>query len=193
MCGTKLEIRELENEGMIPFCPKCEAFRFPQYNVAVSMITVNEATDEILLIQQYGRPSYVLVAGYVTKGESMEDAVRREIREETGMTVDHMKFNRSQYFEKSDTLMCNFTAFVKDDSEMHANYEIDSYKWFSREKAAKNIRPGSLAEHFLVSYLGEPDTGARVFEEPGKWEPAPANDGAAVKAAAGKDAPGEVK
>ena len=71
MCGTKLEIRELENEGMIPFCPKCEAYRFPQYNVAVSMITVNEATDEILLIQQYGRPSYVLVAGYVSKGEAL--------------------------------------------------------------------------------------------------------------------------
>jgi hypothetical protein len=76
---------------------------------------------------------------------------------------------------------------------MHANYEIDSYKWFSREEAAKNIRPGSLAEHFLVSYLGEPEIGARVFEEPGKWEPAPANDAATVKESAGKDAPGEVK
>ena len=183
MCGTKLEIRELENEGMIPYCPKCEAFRFPQYNVAVSMITVNEATDEILLIQQYGRPSYVLVAGYVSKGEALEDAVRREVREETGMTVDHMKFNRSQYFEKSDTLMCNFTAYVKSADEMHANYEIDSYKWFSCEEAAKNIRPGSLAEHFLVSYLGEPDVGARVFEEPGKWEPAAMSDAPTVKEA----------
>ena len=103
--------------------------------------------------------------------ERVEDAVRREILEETGMTVDHMKFNRSQYFERSDTLMCNFTAYVKSAEDMHANYEIDSYKWFSREEAAKNIRPGSLAEHFLVSYLGEPDVGARVFEEPGKWEP----------------------
>jgi hypothetical protein len=89
--------------------------------------------------------------------------------------------------------MCNFTAFVKDSSELHANYEIDSYKWFSREEAAKNIRPGSLAEHLLVSYLGEPDVGARVFEEPGKWEPASANDAAKAKEAAGKDAPSEVK
>jgi 8-oxo-dGTP pyrophosphatase MutT (NUDIX family) len=97
MCGTKLEIRELENEGMIPFCPKCEAFRFPQYNVAVSMITVNEATDKILLIQQYGRPSYVLVAGYVTKGESMEDAVRREIREETALAVTPDMTFREEY------------------------------------------------------------------------------------------------
>lgn len=155
MCGTRLEIRELENEGMIPYCPQCGQFRFPQYNVAVIMIVVNEAKDEILLIKQYGRPSYILVAGYVSKGESLEDAVRREIREETGMTVDHMKFNRSRYFGKSDALMCNFTVFVKDDSEMHTNREIDSYHWFSREEASRNIRPESLAKDFLDAYLEE--------------------------------------
>ena len=119
------------------------------------MIVVNEEKDEILLIQQYGRQSYILVAGYVTRGEALEDAVRREIREETGMTVSHMKFNRTQFFEKSDTLMCNFTAFVKDASEFSPNYEIDSCAWFTREEARANIRPNSLAEWFLVSYLDE--------------------------------------
>ena len=154
-CGTKLVPRELENEGIVPYCPKCEQYRFPQYNVAVSMIVVNEEKDEILLIQQYGRPSYILVAGYVGRGESLEDAVAREVREETGMTVSHMKFNRTQFFEKSDTLMCNFTAFVKDSSELDTNSEIDSYAWFTREEARANIRPDSLAEWFLVSYLEE--------------------------------------
>ena len=71
------------------------------------------------------------------------------------MTVSHMKFNRTQFFEKSDTLMCNFTAFVRDASEMDPNYEVDSYAWFTREEARANIRPDSLAEHFLVTYLGE--------------------------------------
>ncbi len=154
-CGTKLVPKELEHEGIIPYCPSCGQYRFPQYNMAVIMIVVNEEKDEILLIQQYGRPQYILVAGYVTRGESLEDAVRREIREETGMTVSHMQYNRSQFFEKSDTLMCNFTVFVKDASEMDPNYEIDSYKWFSREGARENIRSGSLAEKFLVTYLEE--------------------------------------
>ena len=154
-CGTKLVPRELENEGIVSYCPKCEQYRFPQYNVAVSMIVVNEEKDEILLIQQYGRPSYILVAGYVGRGESLEDAVAREVREETGMTVSHMKFNRTQFFENSDTLMCNFTAFVKDSSELDTNYEIDSYSWFTRDEARANIRPNSLAEYFLVSYLDE--------------------------------------
>ena len=154
-CGTKLVPRELENEGIVPYCPKCEQYRFPQYNVAVSMIVVNEEKDEILLIQQYGRPSYILVAGYVSRGESLEDAVAREVREETGMTVSRIKFNRTQFFEKSDTLMCNFTAFVKDSSELDPNYEIDSCAWFTRDEARANIRPNSLAEWFLVSYLEE--------------------------------------
>lgn len=154
-CGTKLVPKELENEGIVPYCPSCGQYRFPQFNVAVSMIVINEEKDEILLIQQYGRPTYILVAGYVMKGEGLEDTVRREVREETGMTVSHIRFNRTQYFEKSDVLMCNFTAFVKDASEFNTNYEIDSSKWFSREEARKNIRPNSLAEFFLVSYLDE--------------------------------------
>ena len=154
-CGTKLVPKELENEGIVPYCPSCGQYRFPQYNVAVSMIVVNEEKDEILLIQQYGRPSYILVAGYVGRGESLEDAVVREVREETGMTVSHMKFNRTQFFEKSDTLMCNFTAFVKDSSELQTNYEVDKYAWFTRDGARANIRPNSLAEFFLVSYLDE--------------------------------------
>lgn len=155
MCGTKLVPKENGAEGVVPFCPNCGQFRFPQYNVAVSMVVVDEATDRILLIQQYGRPFYILVAGYVSKGESLEHAVAREVKEETGMTVARMRFNRTQYYEGSDTLMCNFTAFVKDASELNVNYEIDSCSWFTREEAARNVRPNSLAEFFLVSYLDD--------------------------------------
>ena len=73
-CGTKLQIRELEGEGMIPFCEKCGEYRFPVFNTAVSMIVTNTDRDKILLIKQYGRDRYILVAGYVNKGEDAEDA-----------------------------------------------------------------------------------------------------------------------
>ena len=78
-CGTKLTKKELENEGTVPFCPKCEAFRFPMYNVAVSMIVINKQTNKILLIKQYGKDYYVLVAGYVNRTEQLEHAVARGI------------------------------------------------------------------------------------------------------------------
>ena len=71
-CGTKLIEKELENEGIVPFCPSCGQFRFPLYNVAVSMIVIDESNDKILLIKQYGKPSFILVAGYVNKGEQLE-------------------------------------------------------------------------------------------------------------------------
>ena len=154
-CGAELIEQKLEGEGIVPYCPQCQQFRFPMYNVAVSMIVINEQTGEILLIKQYGRPSFILVAGYVNRGEQVEHAVCREIKEETGMTVSHIKFNRTCFFEPSNTLMCNFTAYVKDSSELSPNSEIDSYQWFSPEDARLNIRPNSLASQFLNAYLDE--------------------------------------
>ena len=154
-CGAPLIEKELEGEGIVPYCTQCQEFRFPMYNVAVSMIVINEQTGEILLIKQYGRPFFILVAGYVNRGEALEHAVGREIKEETGMTVSLIRFNRTSFFEPSNTLMCNFTAFVKDASELSPNREIDAYQWFTPEAAQQNIRPNSLAERFLNAYLEE--------------------------------------
>ena len=154
-CGTALIEKELENEGMVPFCPKCNQYRFPLYNVAVSMIVISRRTDKILFIKQYGRPFFILVAGYVNRTESLEHAAAREIKEETGMTVSSLRFNRTKFFEPSNTLMCNFTAFVDDESEMNTNEEIDSYQWFTKDEAKENIKKNSLAEYFLNAYLNE--------------------------------------
>ena len=49
--------------------------------------------------------------------------------------------------------MCNFTVFVADDSQFSPNSEIDSYEWFAPDEARQNIRPDSLAAHFLDDYL----------------------------------------
>ena len=97
-CGAELVERYLENEGIIPYCNHCREYRFSKYNVAVSIITVDDEDKRILLIKQYGRDSYILVAGYVTKGESPEDTVARELKEETGLTAGIIKYNRSKYF-----------------------------------------------------------------------------------------------
>ncbi len=154
-CGTELIEKELENEGIIPYCPSCGEFRFPQYNVAVSMITIDRETGKILLIQQYGRPSYILVAGYVNRGETEEHAAAREVMEETGLHVTEIHFNRTRFFEPSNTLMCNFTVYVDNAKDLRPNSEVDAYHWFAPEEARKNIRPDSLAEEFLCRYLDQ--------------------------------------
>ena len=155
-CGAPLQMRALEGEGEVPYCTQCGKYRFPMYNVAVSMIVRDSKTGDILLIKQYGRDFYILVAGYVNRGEPLEHAVAREIKEETGMIAARVKFNRTKFFEPSNTLMCNFTAFVDDAAAIAPNGEIDSFAWFSPEAARANIKPGSLAAEFLDAYLDEP-------------------------------------
>ena len=148
-CGTRLILRHHETEGDIPYCESCAAFRYPVFNTAVSMIVMNEAMDRIILIKQYGKPTYVLVAGYVNKGE---DAAAREVLEELGMSVSSVHFNRSHYYPRTNTLMLNFTVTVRE-QDAHPNWEIDSWRWFGIEEARANIRPDSLAEIFLKGYL----------------------------------------
>ena len=156
-CGTKLIMKALEGEGIVPYCEHCGDYRFPFFNTAVSMIVMNRTKDKILLIKQYGRDHYILVAGYINKGENAETAVCREVMEELGLKVEYLRFNRTEYYAPSNTLMENFTVIV-DSEAAEPNREIDSWAWFSIEEARKNIFAGSLAQRFLYGYLDEPET-----------------------------------
>ena len=75
---------------MVPYCPNCQEFRFPMFNSAVSALVLNPKKDKILLIQQYGHKDNIIIAGYVTKGENAKQALFREIKEETGLTISSM-------------------------------------------------------------------------------------------------------
>lgn len=115
-CGTKLILKPLKKEGMIPFCTGCGIFRFPVYSTAVSMIVLNPDESKILLIQQYGKGNNVLVAGYINKGESAEHAAARGVMEEIGLSVHDLCFTKSEYFPNSNTLMINFACVAESES-----------------------------------------------------------------------------
>ena len=151
-CGAELEIREHPHEGLIPYCPQCGEYRYPMLNTAVSMLVMNRTEDRMILIRQYGKPTFVLVAGYVNRGEDAEDAAVRELREELGLEAETVRFNRSHYYPRTNTLMLNFTVTVNEE-EAHPNWEIDGWNWFSLEEAREQIRQGSLAQAFLNGYL----------------------------------------
>ncbi|MCQ8265850.1 NUDIX domain-containing protein [Streptococcus suis] len=152
-CGTKLMRKELENEGMVPYCQHCQVYRFPQYNVAVSAIIYDELEKRILLIQQYGNANNILVAGYVGRGESLEEALVREIKEETNLDVVEFQFNASHFYEKNNVLMVNFACRIKDATALSSNHEIDQANWFFPTQAKEVIYPNSLAQEFLNAWL----------------------------------------
>ena len=158
-CGNELVMRQNGLEGEAPYCERCGAFRFPRYNVAVIVIVMNPAKDKVILIQQYGRTENILVAGYVNKGESLEEGLTREIKEELGLNVTVCRYMRSKYFEKSNTLMCNYIAVVDDENLDGINYEIDRLAWFTFDEARACVKPGSLAKEFLLQALKEVEDG----------------------------------
>jgi len=150
-CGHVLVEKYLENEGMIPYCEHCQEFRFPMFNVGVSMIVKNHK-DEVLLIKQYGKDRYVLVAGYVNICENAEHAAIREVKEEIGLDVVDIYFNKSEYYQPTNTLMFNFECLVESDDLSQINEEVDEAKWFDQEEILDFMKC-SLAKKFLSHWL----------------------------------------
>lgn len=155
VCGAALAMRPHEGEGgEVPWCPTCGEWRFERFNTAVSMVTRDKATGKLLLVRQYGKKDWILLAGYLKKGETAEEAVRRETREETALSVVSMRFNRSRYFPPSETLLVNFAT--ETEGAVAPNGEIDDFVWVPPDKAVEIVKPASFARHFLLTALGLP-------------------------------------
>ncbi len=152
-CGEKLVFKFLKGEGNIPYCNNCHTFRFPAFSSAVSMIVVNKEETKVLLIEQYHSTRNILVAGYVNIGESLENAVKREIKEEVGLDVISLRFNKSEFHSRSNTLMNNFIAVVNDENIKIKEDEVDKAFFVDKNDAIKKIAPNSLAKRFLENYL----------------------------------------
>ena len=154
VCGTLLHLREHPIDGPVLYCGTCDDYRFPIFSTAISAVVLDATGERMLLIRQYGEDDPVLVAGYVDKGETAENAVRREIREELGMTVRELRYARSHYYEPSETLMLNYIVKVAE-SEANPNSEVDSWAWVPAAEAGKLVLPGGLAERLLGDFYAE--------------------------------------
>ncbi|EMB65918.1 hypothetical protein SMU26_05573 [Streptococcus mutans 3SN1] len=117
------------------------------------MIVYDEQMQKILLIQQYHMRQYILVAGYVNKGEKLEEAVKREVLEETCLTVEIIAFNASSFYEKNQVLMVNFVCRAKKASDLKLNHEVEAANWFHPDQAKEAILSPSLAKNFLLNWL----------------------------------------
>lgn len=117
------------------------------------MIVYDEQMQKILLIQQCRMRQYILVAGYVNKGEKLKEAVKREVLEETGLTVETIAFNASSFYEKNQVLMVNFVCRTKKASDLKLNHEVEAANWFHPDQAKEAILSPSLAKNFLLNWL----------------------------------------
>ena len=153
-CGNELIKKEIGDEGLVPFCEKCSIPLWDMFETCIITAVVNEYDEVALLKQSYvTTANYVCVAGHMKIGESAEETVIREVKEELGLDVENLTFIRTYPYEKKEMLMLGFKAVVKKADFIYSQ-EVDSAKWFAFEEALENIREGSIAWQLVKEVIG---------------------------------------
>ncbi len=152
-CGQKLILKEIGDEGMIPFCQDCNIPLWDMFTTSIIAAVVNEYNEVALLRQNYvSATKYVCVAGIMKIGESAEETVVREVAEEIGQRVDELEFIRSYPYEKKEMLMLGYKAKVKK-KDFVLSGEVDSVEWVKFENALSLLREGSIAWQLVKTVI----------------------------------------
>jgi NAD+ diphosphatase len=136
-CGTPTRA---ERAGHARHCPACGYHSFPRLDPAI--IVLAQSGEQALLGRQPSWPvgRYSTIAGFVEPGESLEDAVRRELYEETGVVAGEIIYHSSQPWPFPSSLMVGFMAEAVVTTPVLHDGELEDARWFTREE----IRSGSV-------------------------------------------------
>jgi NAD+ diphosphatase len=160
-CGTPTEQRDGGHER---HCPACEAHHFPRTDPVV-IVVVTDTEDRLLLGRQARWPDgrFSLLAGYVEPGETLEEAVRREVLEESGVVLGEVSYLASQPWPFPSSLMLGFGALATAGAEPEpGDGELAEVRWFEREEVERAARgeselalspPYSIARRLIDSWL----------------------------------------
>ncbi|WP_049620799.1 NAD(+) diphosphatase [Frateuria defendens] len=122
----------------------CGRLHFPRTDAAIIVIVEHEGA--CLLGRQAGWPPgrYSTLAGFVEPGESLEDAVRREVAEESGVRVEAVHYHSSQPWPLPASLMVGFTATAHSRDIQLRDSELEDARWFTPQQIAAGLADGSL-------------------------------------------------
>lgn len=142
-CGTKL----VEHATMTAReCPSCKNLIFPRIEPCVITV-VSREDGKILLARHVQRNQniYACIAGFMEAGETAEQAVAREVMEETGLKVKNIRYYGSQSWPFPSQLMLGFTAEYESGDIQLQQEELSDARWFDRDDCPASPPPGSIA------------------------------------------------
>jgi NAD+ diphosphatase len=151
-CGAPTEPRDGGHERV---CPACDAHHFPRTDPVV-IVRVSDGADGLLLGRQERWPEgrFSLLAGYVEPGETLEEAVRREVLEESGVALGSVTYVASQPWPFPSSLMLGFSALAERGEPSPADDELAEVRWFDREeveRAAQGEGPLLLSPSYSIA------------------------------------------
>lgn len=161
-CGGTLEARKAGHELR---CTSCGRAQFPRTDPAVIMAVVHD-DGSILLGRQPSWPPgrWSTLAGFCEPGETLEDAVRREVDEEVGVPVGEVTYFGNQPWPLPASLMVGFVARALSKEVVVDDDEIEDARWFTREELRAGIDRGevripgsvSISSSLLADWYGGP-------------------------------------
>jgi len=142
-------------------CPSCGHVAYPR--ISPAMMVLIKRGDSVLLARHAHSPTgfFTALAGFLEAGESIEDAVHREVLEEVGLTVRNVTYFGSQPWPFPHSLMIAFTAEYAGGSITLGDAEIAEAHWFGPEDPFPRIPPLglSIAGHLIRAHLAPRQVG----------------------------------
>ncbi len=148
-CGRCGHATEIEEAGHRRRCPHCGLRHFPRTDPAITMLV--QTGERCLLSRRQGAPAnrWSALAGFVEPGETPEEAVVREAREETGIEIAGVEYVTAQPWPFPSALMIGFWAFVApadgEPAPTPEPGELVEARWFGRTELASALQHGSIA------------------------------------------------
>ena len=132
-------------------CPHCSNIVYPKISPAVIVGVTNDKGQ--ILVTKYARghyQSYALVAGYYEIGETIEETVKREVKEETGLDVTDIQYYKSQPWSFSSSLLFGFWCKAQGDQpiQMDEN-ELRVARWADRDEEINTLDNASLTSEMI--------------------------------------------
>ncbi len=151
-CGTPLRARSTERAKE---CPQCGLLQFPR--LAPAIIVLVERESELLLARsRHFMPGmYSVLAGFVEPGESLEEAVAREVKEEVGIEVKDIRYFGSQPWPFPHSLMIGFTATYAGGEIATDDTEIEDAGWYPADHLPRIPGKISIARKLIDGFLAK--------------------------------------
>ncbi len=136
-------------------CTRCKSVYYPKVSPAI--IVAVKKGNELLLARNKQRKHnfYSVLAGFVEPGETLEECVIREVREETGIEVDNIQYFSSQPWPFPNALMIGFTADYAGGEIRVDGREIADAGWFTPDNLPEVPGPISIARKLIDAFLEE--------------------------------------
>jgi NAD+ diphosphatase len=162
-CGVCGSANVPARAGHVMRCSResCGTETFPRLDPAIIVLVTDIAGERALLGRQasWAPGRYSTIAGFVEPGESIEDAVVREVEEETGVRVGDVEYVASQPWPFPSSLMLGFRAIARTHDITLRDGELEDARWFTRADlaAGKPALPpaGAISAQLIDGWIGE--------------------------------------